>query len=60
MCADPLGMHHPLRNALAIEMRLLVKQLEILHTDVPELADGQANEIEESQRERAGINKIKK
>ena len=57
--SDTLGVHHPLRNALAVEVRLLVEQLEVLHTDVPKLADGQAEGIEESQRERAGINKNK-
>ena len=50
MGADPLGMHHPLGNALAIEVRLLVEQLEVLHAHVPELADGQAGGIEERQR----------
>ena len=58
VCADPLGVHHPLRNALAVEMRLLVEQLEVLHTDVPELTDGQTEGIEESQRERASVNEI--
>ena len=57
--ADPLGMHHPLGNALAIEVRLLVEQLEVLHAHVPELADGQAEGIEGRQRERAGMNENK-
>ena len=42
MCAAPLGVKHPLGDALAVEMCLLVKKVEVLHAQVPQLADGQA------------------
>ena len=49
MGTDSLGMYHPLRDPLAVEVRLLVEEVEILHADVPELADGQAEKIEKNQ-----------